>query len=618
MTASHRRLMYGLAMLAAAALACITTDLSVQFDPDGSGSGVVSMEMLYPADLSEDVTSNIDDVIADLTSQGWEQVAVSPAGAHYRVSAIYPFGEKPGEKPLQDVLPEFHYTIEEAENEYKYFTFEGTADFSEFEAFWQEVTSVWAVEGIQAEETDTFFEGGEEIMSAAEVREIIDTYGEPSASIRVTLPGQTPVDANPFWDNEEEYLAGQTDTVIFSWEPGKRSTAPLKVVRRLEPISQVSEAEAEQHLEELFGQYENTIPAGSINWTGGLSGNINNLFLSRLFHGGNYTCSDYQGRVLQWLDAIRTSPDENIRSLLDGLDYGPIQTNGGGHRAVVIYRRGTDWRTSGTVLDPWPRQKPAEFPIGQWADNLWFTSGANQPEPDEDAGKLYPHLTGETSSYPASAEMQGDLARGLAAPTRVLLVRSPVTPMITFPDGRRIGSLPDGSAINELPGEVDMYSFPNPDLPGGAEWVFFLPESGFEVEMTGTGAGDFHVVIATPQGAAGYGGQPISPGESASFSVDPEGDPGDLALPGGKMVPPEPLDAEALEAALGLAEVEPALDEGELPAEAADEQAEAQTSDLPLRQPLLLAILCLCVVGGVVGFGLIGFGLLRRRRASST
>lgn len=568
------------------------------------------MEMLVPADLSGEGSTDFGEIASSLTAQGWKDVQVEPVGSsQIRVTGVFPFGDQPGEGALSEALPGFSYKVELAENEYKYYTFEGTADFSQLDALWSEAQNDWAVNGIDFEEEDLFFEPGEEFISAEEVQQAMREYGEPRGVIRVTLPGQTPVDANAFWDNEELYLAGETDTVVFTWKPGVRAQTPLKVVRRLEPLTSVAPDQAAANLQQLLSVYPGAIPKGSINWTGGLSGHVNNKLLS-IFHGGAYTCSDYQGRVLRWLDGVRTSPDADVRSMLAGLDYGPIQTNGGGHRAVVIFPRGTDWRATGTVLDPWPQQQPASFPIGRWGDNLWFTSGASRPAPDEDSGRLYPQLTGGTASYPASAELQGDLAFGLARPTRVLMVRSPVTAMLTFADGRRLGALPDGTVVNELPGEADMYAFPSPDVPGEIHWLFLLPEAGYQVQLTGAGVGEFHALVASPDEVYGYGGQPISPGEAADFEVDSGSRPSDLTLPGGAMVPPQRLSPEAVDAAMGISAGE------SQPAEGETAGVPEPLAALPANLPTLLGIACLCVGGGALGAGMLYLGL-RRRRAPS-
>jgi len=604
----RRRVYLAIAWLAFSSLACISSEMSVIFNADGSGSGIVRLEMLYPMDLSDEASFDTGELIDGLTAQGWEEVGLEGSGStHYKITALYHFGDQPGEKPLSGVLPEFSYTVEEAENKYKYFTFSGKADFSELDAFWTEAKNDWAVNGIQAEDNELFFGSEEvEILSAAEVRDIMDTYGEPRGVIRVTLPGQTPVDANVFWDNEQEYMDGKTDTVTFTWVPGQRAIAELKVVRRLEPLPPVSPEQAQANLQSLLTSFTGAVPSGSVNWPGVISGHINNNLIA-FFNGDAYTCSDYQGRVLRWLDSIRASSDPNLRGVLGGLDYGPIQTNGGGHRAVVVFPRGTDWRSTGTVLDPWPQQKPLSWPIANWGAGLWFVSGANQPAPDSDAGSLYPQLTQGTSSYPAAAVLQGDLGRGLARPTRVLMVRSPVTVMLTLPEGRRLGALADGTIVNDLPGEADMYAYPVADRPGEVEWLFFLPELEVEVELTGSGSGEFHALMATADGAYGYGGQPIGSGELATFSVASSGLPSDLALPGGEIAPARLLAPEEVDAAMGITAEDLAA------AEAASEgQGTGLERLLPAGSaslPALLGILCLCVGGGAVGAGLIFLGL---------
>jgi hypothetical protein len=397
--------------------------------------------------------------------------------------------------------------------------------------------------------------------------------------------------------------------------PGQRAIAELKVARRLEPLAPVSPEQAQANLQSLLGSFTSAIPSGSIQWTGRLSGHINNKIVA-FFNGDAYICSDYQARVLRWLDEIRTSSDPNVRGVLGGLDYGPIQTNGGGHRAVVVFPRGTDWRSTGTVFDPWPQQKPLSFPIATWGDGMWFVSGANQPAPDQDSGSLYPQLTQGTSSYPAAAVVQGDLSRGLARPTRVLMVRSPVTVMLTLPDGRRLGALADGTIVNDLPGEADMYAFTVPDRPGEVEWLFLLPELDFEVELTGSGSGEFHALMATPDGAYGYGGLPIGTGELATFSVVASGLPSDLALPGGEIAPARLLAPDEIDAAMGITAEDLA---------AAEQASDAEVAGAGLEQllpvdsaglPALLGVLCLCLGGGALGAGLIFLGLRGGRRSA--
>lgn len=548
-------------ILALANLACFTVSQTIIYDADGSGKGNVQLEMTVPRNTGDKSVSLSDaqDLSASIAEQGWENVTVTEQdAAHYLVKADYHFGPGEGDKPLSEVVPGFTLKAEEAENGYKYFTFEGKADFTEMESFWNTVQNDWAVNGITMSD-DLFGTGSGDTkvtLSAAEVQKMIKTYGPPASTLRVILPGQTPVEANSFWDNAQDFTDGKTDTLVFSWKPGGRATAPLKAQRRLEPLTTVTAAEAQSQIEQLLAIYATAIPQGKYPivqwWSGPLAGRINNN-LTAFFNGGNYTCSDYQGRVMTWLDSIRTSPDESTHNLLKGLDYGPIETNGGGHRSVVLFQRGTDWRTTGLVLDPWPYQEPRAFQIGAWGIALWgFSSAANTPAPDSDAGNLYPHLSGKPSSYPASPLLQGDLSKGNAKPTRILFVRSPVTILVTFADGRRLGTLPDGTVVNDFGREASLYALPKDEDDSGVEWYLFLPEGNFDTQLTGTGPGEFHVLLATPNGYSGYGPQPIQSGQTATFSADVLGQASTLILPGGDLIQPINLSIEQIDTAMGI------------------------------------------------------------------
>ena len=152
-----------------------------------------------------------------------------------------------------------------------------------------------------------------------------------------------------------------------------------------------------------------------------------------------------------------------------------------------------------------------------------------------------------------------------------------------------------------------MYAFPVPDRPGEVEWLFFLPELEFEVDLTGSGSGDFHALAATAESAYGYGGQPIGTGELATFSVAANGLPSELALPGGEVVPARLLAPEEMDAAMGITAEDLA---------GADQASGAESATLKdllpadsAGLPALLGILCLCVGGGALGAGLIFLGL---------
>jgi hypothetical protein len=112
----------------------------------------------------------------------------------------------------------------------------------------------------------------------------------------------------------------------------------------------------------ILDSYASKIPKGIV--TGGFSNNVLS-FLDNRFK--DYTCGGYQAKVLAFLDAIKWSQDPAERAMLDKFDYGPIQAYYGGHQAVVIYPKGTNWIETGTVLDPWPTQSPKTYTIQEWA-----------------------------------------------------------------------------------------------------------------------------------------------------------------------------------------------------------------------------------------------------------
>ncbi|MBK7997076.1 MAG: hypothetical protein IPK14_28000 [Blastocatellia bacterium] len=128
----------------------------------------------------------------------------------------------------------------------------------------------------------------------------------------------------------------------------------------------------------ILDSYMSKIPKGMV--TGGFTNNVLSFLDSRF---KEYTCGGYQGKVLAFLDAIKWSKDPKERALLDKFDYGPIQAYYGGHQAVVIYPKGTNWIETGTILDPWPTQSPKTYTIQEWAVRFGMGSyhgiGASSP-----------------------------------------------------------------------------------------------------------------------------------------------------------------------------------------------------------------------------------------------
>lgn len=549
-------------------LACIAVNYTLIFDSSGSGAGTVEIEILWPKTITENPNMNLeeygpDSMLQSLEDDGWYDPAFTETDdGRYAITASYPFDPVDGgDRQLGDVMPGFTLSKQESESGHTYYTFAGETNNEQLAAMWVEVEKA-AQEGIKTDSFPGVFSSGDaideiEVMSAAEVQALIDKYGPVQTSLTLILPGQTAVSASNRWYNRADYEAGKTNALIYNWDPSKPAVVPLEAVRRAEPDNYVDEDIAAYNLSSLLGQYNREIPAGNFSIFSSITpgeglGFANNI-IKRLGGSDTQTCGDYQLKVLAWLDEIRTSPDPERRALLAGLDYGPVQTNDGGHVAVVIYRRGDDWRKSGTVLDPWPMQKPEHFTMAEWENAFWWYD-ASRAAPDERLGQLYPHLDGDKlPSYPAAGDA-GDLQRGLAVPTgdRILLASSPVTLLVTLPDGRRIGGLPDGTLINELPGEAHLYARPKQGAENDLEWLLFLPETAVEVSFTGIGDGVFHTLLATPEGSFGFGPQPIQAGEQATFYVDSDGRPNGLFLPDGSAVPPQTLTDETVAVAMGL------------------------------------------------------------------
>ncbi len=112
----------------------------------------------------------------------------------------------------------------------------------------------------------------------------------------------------------------------------------------------------------ILDKYYKAIPKGMV--PGGFTNNVCSFFDKRF---KEFACGGYQAKVLAFLDGLKWSKDPNERALLDKFDYGPIQAYYGGHQAVVIYPKGTNWLETGTVLDPWPTQSPTTCTTQEWA-----------------------------------------------------------------------------------------------------------------------------------------------------------------------------------------------------------------------------------------------------------
>ncbi len=163
--------------------------------------------------------------------------------------------------------------------------------------------------------------------------------------------------------------------------------------------------------------------------------------------------------------------------------------------------------------------------MDEWTDRFPIGIGVGE------GGESYPHMYGGDSFYRGTS-----LSNSARLNTRQIGVNSPVDVLITASDGRRLGVLPEGPHINEFPG-ADYYAQPNGD--GTTRWLFGLPAGDYDILITGTGSGEYHIITGDGQGAlVTYPPQLINPGEQATLSVDPNTIETPLKTPSGESVQP--------------------------------------------------------------------------------
>lgn len=302
-----------------------------------------------------------------------------------------------------------------------------------------------------------------------------------------------------------------------------------------------------------------TLPSGPVEQGPpgflGPAGAWNDVYSVFTVDHDRYTSSAWQGRVLRMLDGMRTGAPED-RAALEHFDYGPIEAYYGGHQAVVIYPRGSDWRQSGTVLDPWPNQRPDTFSITEWSDRFWFGVG-----PSTVYAGLYP-LTG-AAAYPASGPTLPEAQPAPADATAAVLVQSPVRLLVTDALGRRVGWADEVSFVYEIPGtDIDLF----PEADGGYGMVVLLPLAAYDVRVTGDSPGSFSFVRALPTTVAAYPlasarGVPIVPGEQFSFRLSADAADAPLQGSDGTVHMLEAMDVTVLTGGVSLPPTTPTVSE---------------------------------------------------------
>lgn len=301
---------------------------------------------------------------------------------------------------------------------------------------------------------------------------------------------------------------------------------------------------------------------------------------------GSVYCSEYQPRVLILLHDIRNS-DEGW--LVNGLDYGPLQTSNFEHHFVGLYPASEPYNgPNAIILDPWLAQMPVIYTWAEFANFVdTFDGGAHivpdfladptnpgtcrnicgastlVPPPYPLLGGRYPYFPqhevlpinapgGAPLRFDGCGRIPDDWCRrhgfgGTGRPDipkpnfhATAVVGSPVKFHVTMPDGRGFGYPPEApdTFVNDLGGEFTT-SFVAYPKPGGEQgWYVEVPGPQFRFEAPAFDSGTMSVAILGVGGVpwGGYLDVPVTAGTSIGFDVDLDVPCAPLALPGGGTV----------------------------------------------------------------------------------
>jgi len=274
------------------------------------------------------------------------------------------------------------------------------------------------------------------------------------------------------------------------------------------------------------------------------SGAANNFMCS----GGHiescrFNCVAMQYKTLWFLNNLKNkkADDENAKFLskLKGWDYSAVIgvcPPWPQHNAVALWDRGKKWwGDTGTlppagsgaiILDPHGKQKPHQYS----ADTVLFSWTI-----EESMEKMYEGNGWKPQWTKPNAKQSKNRAVAVHCPVDVLVVNS---------QGQRLGILPNGDKVAEFE-PIDSYFWQ--DEKGDKQWFFALPQDTYEIELLGTGSGNFHL-LTSPSGEEihDYGDNPIAAGDQATLIMNPEGDELTLADGSKPMFEVIPLESERL------------------------------------------------------------------------
>ncbi|WP_406671328.1 hypothetical protein V7O67_06905 [Methanolobus sp. ZRKC4] len=280
------------------------------------------------------------------------------------------------------------------------------------------------------------------------------------------------------------------------------------------------------------GPYHRDLKAGKVwsSFIGIKPGTATNLYSNFNDEYGEFTCGAYQHKVLVFLSKMQSNPGEC--HLLSGYDFGPIEGSYSAHHATVVYPKGTDWKKTGMVFDPWPQQKPEVMPIGDWEKIFSPIAGDTSP-----GSRHKYNTTKDPNDYQYAAwTVASDMVQDTAS--LVGFGQCPVNIMITDSSRRQMGVVDDDEMVFDIPG---AFITRMADEEGGYLWYFTLPTTNeYDVDITAFDDGDFEffVMNTNTEQLQHYGEHPIKKGEIAEVELSSEDPTTSMTLPDSSEVIP--------------------------------------------------------------------------------
>jgi len=286
-----------------------------------------------------------------------------------------------------------------------------------------------------------------------------------------------------------------------------------------------------------------------------------------------FTCGSCQTKVLAMLDQMRLHGTAAEKEVFKYWDYGPIMSLGTWHQVVVIYPKGSSWRLEGTVLDPWPTQKPEAMTLGEWMKSsslyvapipsfFWngqypLTGGKSYPTepPPKPTPKQrrtarllnsaqkqhYQSLQGNAArlNYLNQVGAQMEKANPNIFKSVATGTKSPVHMLITDSAGRRSGWVDANTFVNEIPA-AEITDYDEPDNTKGM--MALLPLATYQVKVTARQAGTFSLLRAMPEqfttaALAHTAELNIAPGDTFTYTLSPDEPMTKLIKPGAAVIP---------------------------------------------------------------------------------